>query len=202
MQEDDDMDLALCLSHTGFPVPGPSATAAYGQGVYARCCHACAPVYCACLLSRDASVSCPDDELDTDILDLGLDSAFLSRPAAPPQSPGHDAEDEDDLMEAALAGGVRMSRPVSLVPTDPQQSLEMALAIERSDSSQAVAKLEQQERTAQLAAKTRHRRSESVEERKARIEADDWSLDFGALSRASQPSCPVLTTTSPRALLA
>ena len=139
-------------------------------------------------LSLAACMPRTDDEMDTDILDLGLDSAFLSRPAAAPQSLGNDAEDEDDMMEAALAGGVRMSRPVSLVATDPQQSLEMALAIERSDSSQALAKLEQQERTAQLAAKTRHRRSESVEERKARIEADDWSLDFGALSRASLSS--------------
>jgi hypothetical protein len=119
-----------------------------------------------------------------DGVDLGLGPALLGRTrsaSASPQTRGD--EDEDDLMEAALAGGVRMSRPLSVAPTDPEQSLEIALAIERSDSSQALAKQEQQARGEELAKKSRHRRSESMEERKARIEADDWSLDFGARER-------------------
>jgi hypothetical protein len=45
LQEDDDMDLALCLSQTGFAVPGPSTTVAYGQGAFMQSCHAYSPSF-------------------------------------------------------------------------------------------------------------------------------------------------------------
>lgn len=148
-QDDDDMDLALCLSHTGFAVPNSGFASAY------------------------------EDDNAAASGGGGLDFAPRAASVSPQTRTN---ADEDDLMEAALGGGVHISRPLS-VSGEEGQSLEAALAIEREDSSAALAKLEQfirrksQEKISELTVPG-HRRTESPEERKARIEADDWSLDF------------------------
>ena len=85
-------------------------------------------------------------------------------------------EDEDDLMAHALGRGVRVARPLSVAP-DPNVGIEMALAVETSDSSQSLAK-EAEERAQEIEEVQSRRRSESMEERDARREADDWALDF------------------------